>query len=424
MSSALATSFGHLLDALSEYLNENWAWPCPQSAFCNLVYDGAAQKSPLVREARMTWPSANEMRNAPTLAACGYVFASRLSPPPEWASHWASELSHLLEREPFPIDRQSFAFRPTEVLGIVIGAAKCAAVTDELRRRVSELIQELPAKGNQDEFSTGIYAFAAKQLGIHWTRKIEGAADSLPVPVLALLKWYSINAPGFEEEISRTNVKEIDAVLLTRCATQSVGEEDVAQVALIHCSLSRCVSETIQSLASAAWPRNRESADSIQIVEQVCRRFHLFARQLQDRRHDVAVEGEKKKKARPTIEMKDEYDVQDALFAILKIFFDDIRAEEWAPSYAGGQSRMDFVLKRERIVIETKFVGPRLSQAEVVKQLTIDEKYYRQAKDCDTLICFVYDPELRCENPTALEGDVSNSDEGFQLIAIVGPKGM
>lgn len=424
MSNALATSFGHVLDAMSDYLDQNWAWPCPQSAFCDFVYENAAQVSLLVKAARASWPSANELRNAPTLAACGYLFAKGTTAKPEWNSSWAAELSHLLQREPFPIDRQSFAFRPTEVLGIAIGATKCAAVSDEMRHRVSDLIRELPAKGNQDDFSVGIYALAAKQLGVPWTRRIDGDAGSLSVPVLALLKWYSIISPGFEEEMSRTTAREIDLALLTRCAEKSVSEEDIAQVALIHCSVSRCVSETIQSLVSAAWPRTRETVDAVQIVQQVCRRFHIFARQLQERRHDVAVVGETKKIARSTIEMKDEYDVQDALFAVLKLFFDDVRAEEWAPSYAGGQSRMDFVLKRERIVIETKFVGLRLKQAEIVKQLTIDEKYYRQSKDCGTLICFVYDPELRCENPTALENDVSNADEHFHLIAIVGPKGM
>jgi REase_DpnII-MboI len=53
--------------------------------------------------------------------------------------------------------------------------------------------------------------------------------------------------------------------------------------------------------------------------------------------------------------MKDEYDVQDSLHALLKLHFDDVRREEWTPSYAGSQSRMDFLLKREKIVVETKF---------------------------------------------------------------------
>ena len=36
------------------------------------------------------------------------------------------------------------------------------------------------------------------------------------------------------------------------------------------------------------------------------------------------------------------------------LYFDDIRAEEWTPSYAGKCARVDFLLKNEKIVIEVK----------------------------------------------------------------------
>ena len=85
---------------------------------------------------------------------------------------------------------------------------------------------------------------------------------------------------------------------------------------------------------------------------------------------------------------------------------------------------MDFVLKREKIVLETKFMGAKLIQGEVTRQLTIDEKYYRQYPDCQTLICFVYDPEYRCDNPTALENDVKLDEGDFRVIVLVSPRGI
>ena len=57
---------------------------------------------------------------------------------------------------------------------------------------------------------------------------------------------------------------------------------------------------------------------------------------------------------RAPLEIDDEYDVQDALHAILKLHFKDIREEEYTPSYAGSSSRVDFLLKEEQIVIEVK----------------------------------------------------------------------
>ena len=53
---------------------------------------------------------------------------------------------------------------------------------------------------------------------------------------------------------------------------------------------------------------------------------------------------------RETLKIEDEYDVQDLLHALLLLYFDGVRAED----YAGKSSRMDFLLKNERVVIEVK----------------------------------------------------------------------
>lgn len=71
--------------------------------------------------------------------------------------------------------------------------------------------------------------------------------------------------------------------------------------------------------------------DYIRAVERICTRFHAVARQLRERHED-----------RETLNVADEYDVQDLLHALLRIYFDDIRPEEWTPSAAGGASRVDF----------------------------------------------------------------------------------
>jgi hypothetical protein len=64
-------------------------------------------------------------------------------------------------------------------------------------------------------------------------------------------------------------------------------------------------------------------------IERICRRFHLTARQLRSRHSK-----------RPTLDVEDEYDVQNLMHALLRIDFNDIRAEEWCPSYAGKNARM------------------------------------------------------------------------------------
>lgn len=86
--------------------------------------------------------------------------------------------------------------------------------------------------------------------------------------------------------------------------------------------------------------------------------------------------------SRSTLEVTDEYDVQDLLNAILRLHFDDVRPEEWTPSYAGGNNRMDFLLKDDEISIEVKMTRDGLKDKELGEQLIIDIAKYKEHPNC------------------------------------------
>jgi len=146
------------------------------------------------------------------------------------------------------------------------------------------------------------------------------------------------------------------------------------------------------------------------MLERLCSRFHLVARQLRSRHSN-----------RDTLHVEDEYDVQDLLHALLTLEHDDIRPEEWTPSYAGGSSRMDFLLKLEQIVIEAKKTRSGLGARELGEQLIVDIQKYKQHPDCRTLVCFVYDPEGRIANPRGIENDLSGDRDGLAVRVIIAP---
>ncbi len=153
---------------------------------------------------------------------------------------------------------------------------------------------------------------------------------------------------------------------------------------------------------------------SINIVRKICSRFHLVTKQLRDHRREN----------RNTIIIEDEYDVQDLLHALLKIFYDDIRPEEWTPSYAGGSSRMDFLIKNEKIVIEVKKTREGLKGKQIADQLFVDiERYKKSHPGCEYLFCFVYDPENLIQNPIGLEKDINEKHKGEAEVLIC-PKGL
>lgn len=136
-------------------------------------------------------------------------------------------------------------------------------------------------------------------------------------------------------------------------------------------------------------------------------RFHKVVRQLRNRYEN-----------RNTLDVNDEYDVQDLLHALLKLYFDDVRAEEWTPTYAGKAARMDFLLKNEQIVIEVKKTRRGLTDKELGDQLIVDVDRYKIHPDCKQLICFIYDPEGRVGNPTGLCKDLNDQHNGFAKVII------
>jgi hypothetical protein len=150
---------------------------------------------------------------------------------------------------------------------------------------------------------------------------------------------------------------------------------------------------------------------ALERIELIANRFHIIARQLRHRHSD-----------RPTLIIENEYDVQDLFHALLRLFFDDIRDEEWTPSYAGGASRIDFLLKAEQVVIELKMTRAGLKAKEVSDQLIIDTDRYRAHPDCKMLVAFVYDPQEYLNNPRGIEHDLTKTTNGFPVKVIINPR--
>lgn len=142
------------------------------------------------------------------------------------------------------------------------------------------------------------------------------------------------------------------------------------------------------------------SPDALAVIDKLCNRFHNAAKQLRQRRND-----------RNTLDVKDEYDVQDLFHALLMLYFDDIRDEECTPSNAGNSSRIDFLLDSNQIGIELKMTRKNLGTKEVKEQLLIDIANYKKHPKCNHLICFVYDPESWIKNPRGFEKDLSQTGD-------------
>lgn len=155
----------------------------------------------------------------------------------------------------------------------------------------------------------------------------------------------------------------------------------------------------------------RENIDKSQLLEEILNNFHRVVRQLRNRHDD-----------RTTLEINDEYDVQDLLHSLLLIHFEDVREEEYTPSYAGSSSRMDFLIKDINTVIETKMTRGTLKDKQLGDELIIDIEKYAKHPDCEKLYCFIYDPKEFIKNPKGLEKDLSDNSDEIEVETIIVPK--
>ncbi len=160
-------------------------------------------------------------------------------------------------------------------------------------------------------------------------------------------------------------------------------------------------------------PEAKVSAEpgTLDILRRVCARFHLVARQLRLR-----------KEYRPTLEINDEYDLQDLFYALLRLQFDEVGTDEWTPAYTNGTPRTSYLLDWEKTVVVVKQTRSGLTTRDLAEQIAADTARYSARPNAATLVCFVYDPDGRVGNPRGLEADLSSAHGPFRIEVIVAPK--
>lgn len=151
--------------------------------------------------------------------------------------------------------------------------------------------------------------------------------------------------------------------------------------------------------------------DPLELLRKVCLRFHAVARQLRLR-----------KDYRATLEVEDDYDLQDLLASLLKVEFDEVGADEWIPPYTGGAPRTTLFLNGEQIAVVAKKTRSGLTTKELAEQVAADSACYSTRDKCTTLFCFIYDPEGRIGSPKRLETDLTSVSDRYTVEVLVAPK--
>lgn len=132
-----------------------------------------------------------------------------------------------------------------------------------------------------------------------------------------------------------------------------------------------------------------------------------------------AIEKSNRWASRDTLEITDEYDVQDLLRGVLHLDFDDIRPEVWSPNFAGTNTRIDFLLPAENILIEAKHTKNAKAQKTITEELLIDIARYKTHPDVKHMVCAIWDTGHHLNNPVALKTDLEKQNEGFVTVVVM-----
>lgn len=415
MSKELSQSLARDLCGIREFLRTNVASLSPELGFAAYIFDRLNATPPFSIANSATSLEPKRLDQAPILAATGFFLATKSSTIDRPSCEaWMAAFQRLSRRDPFPSDRASFAYRPLEVVGIALGMASSGDIDSTSRDWFKGVLVRLQNQQPENLWDGLLYAIARCVTGLPANFDSVGKLERLSLAELALLHW--VNA-AFERAlipaIPAGDEPALDRILLESSLKAPPTPRDLAEAAVLHISLTAAIAARLESALAETWQVGRPTKDAVALIETICRRFPFLVKEL-GARHDK----------RPPLLVKDEYDVQDLLHGLLRLHFDDVRPEEVTPSYAGSSARMDFLLKMEKVVVEAKMTRKTLGQKEVATQLTEDVARYRTHPDCQTLVCFVFDPGGFCKNPVALENDVSSNTNGLVVKVIVAPHGL
>lgn len=268
----------------------------------------------------------------------------------------------------------------------------------------------------QDEFLSTLEVYSAElsamldrytktQSGIYMAQGDEGRFKEIGVELIDLFK---------DELVDGLHHAKIVAAYFNDSTHNYVGSPSYRGVENVRGAVNAVIARVKRSPAclrcAQISPGTTTAPERVEALYRIGARFHLVAKQLRVRRQ-----------GRPTLDVDDEYDVQYLFHALLRIPFDDVRPEEWTPSYAGGASRVDFLLPEIEAVVEIKKSRPGLSAREIGEQLIVDIAKYRKHPTCRTLFCFVYDPDGRIANPRGIENDLNATQDELTVRVLIAP---
>lgn len=250
MNSAMTHSFGAELSRIAATLKDSTVWPSPATglALQLLKLCGCDE-----RRTSLLGPTpfpGGPLDAAPAASAAGFAMAVS-EPQREELSRWREGMKRLVRREPFPRDRQTFAYRPSELVGLAVGISATEDRSSASSAWIRSVIQTLPGKSPPtNAWALLLYHYAAAVLGVQFPLAIPARLSEYDTTELGLL--IALLAQGSVFKAADFDASAAQNALLERVVTESPIARDTERLAALFGALSLSLKTRLSTSSSFA----------------------------------------------------------------------------------------------------------------------------------------------------------------------------
>lgn len=268
MNDSLRQSFGAELSQLSKDLQSCAIWPSPSTGLAIHLLELSDCES-TKRDGVQMSAAVGPLDTAPSIASAGYAMRL-LKTSSSYTGQWQIAVNRLMKQEPFPRDRQTFAYRPAELIGIGLGICTISADLTELNAWFRNVIKDLPSKTPPTAaWACLLYHYAASLVGMTWPIPVSIPLSELDLSELSLL--IILLRYGRIKAISEFDDRKAQIDLLQRTAVQRPDLRAPEKLAAVFAGLTLSVHARLSTLNDSSGiseSQVRQLSSTVSIVKK------------------------------------------------------------------------------------------------------------------------------------------------------------
>lgn len=309
-------------------------------------------------------------------------------------------LKVLQKRDHFDGSHVTFPYQPVTFLGLVLGTK---LITDTKQREkyidwLHSILKERRKRGKISNFHYIFYKYIEAQLE-NKNVAISVLNDSSSLEEISFVEW-GIRRSYFRVSESKNDLNKIKQKILHSLIKTDISQIDPEQTALVWSATNKSISGGI-----------------LRLVKSRSQLTHLllgFESAMKRWRYD---DDSVKEPIRWAI--KNEREVQDIVWLMLRPYFDDIVDEESLPKLAHSSYKPDFAIPSLRTLLEVKYVRKRGEFKKIEKEIMQDSVgYLTKTKDYENIIVFIYDHSCSVQEHEETRRDLKKIN-GIEDVIIV-----